>query len=79
MVDGLVVEHQVSDEVDLHNALILLKDHLPIRGEYSSLLDHIGDLKKILGREISKGFGREISRGSRKGPKGPRFEIFLQF
>ena len=49
------------------------------RGEYSSLLDHIGDLKKILGREISKGFGREISRGSRKGPKGPQFEIFLQF
>ena len=47
----------------------------------------MGDLKKILGREISKGFGREISkgfgreisRGSRKGPKGPGFEIFLQF
>ena len=42
-----------------------------LRGEYSSLLDNMGDLKKILGGEISKRFGRGISRFQHFTPPPP--------
>ena len=42
-----------------------------IRGEYSSLLDHSGDLKKILVRPDFKRFLRPDFKRVKEGPKGP--------